>query len=196
MGCEIELKYTPSVNFSSAQLFDHPLISKNRGELRRIIMSTEYLDTPEGLSQKSGITLRRRCENGKSVFYAKCQKARNGAFSERGEWSVEGEDLSAALPLLKECDAPVDVFLGKNFITVAKVSFSRLECDVTFGALSFILSYDEGFFGEKTPFSEIELELVSGNAAELIIVGEKLKEKLGLKDEPRSKYARALLYND
>ena len=196
MGCEIELKYTPSGDFSASALFDHPLISKNREELRRITMSTEYLDTPDRLARESGITLRCRKENGKSVFCVKCQRARHGAFSERGEWSVESEDLSSALPLLKECGAPVERLFEKPLLTVAKVSFLRLECDVNLGFLSFVLSYDEGFFGESTPFSEIELELVSGDAAELIVVGERLKREFDLKDEPRSKYARALLYND
>lgn len=194
MGKEIELKYVPCGTLSKEEVFDLPYIRENAGEKRRLEMATEYLDTEDSLASSLGITLRRRLEDGKSIFYAKQSRKRSGALSERGEWSVKTDDFSSAMELLSKVGAPCDAFIGKELLTVARVSFVRYEATVNIGALSFILSYDEGSFNDKTPFSELELELLDGELAELLFIGDKIKRDLDLTDEPRSKYARALLY--
>lgn len=194
MPKETELKFVPCTPLLKEDVFSLPYIRENSGELRRIEMETEYLDTEDNLARSMGITLRCRLENEKSVFYAKQSKKRSGALSERGEWSVETSDFSNATESLREVGAPTDAFCGKELLTVAKVSFVRYEATVEISSLSFILSYDEGLFNDKTPFSELELELICGEVAELLVIGDKMKRDLGLTDEPRSKYARALLY--
>ena len=55
-----------------------------------------------------------------------------------------------------------------------------------------MLSFDEGTFGEDTPFSEIELELKSGDTDELLRFGRELSLKYGLVPETSSKHARAV----
>ncbi len=194
MGREIELKYVPNGDFSKESLFDLPYIRDNSGSLRRFEMTTEYLDTEDNLARERGITLRRRFENGKSIFYAKQSKSRSGAFSERGEWCAITDDFSSAMEKLRDVGAPTGDFIGKQLHTVAKVSFVRHEVTVKINSLSFVLSYDEGSFNDKTPFSELELEICDGEVAELLFIGDKIKRDLDLADEPRSKYARALLY--
>ena len=193
MASETELKYAPPAGFSAKELFGCEYIAPYAGEVKRITMSTEYFDTKDGLASKSGITLRRRYENGKSVIYAKTNKRALGALSVRGEWSVESDNIDNAARLLCEVGAPVEGLFDLPLVTVASVRFERQECLVTpYPGFSFMLSYDEGFFGENTPFSEIELELFKGSVSELALFGEKLASRLCLKPETSSKYARAL----
>ncbi|MBR5542557.1 MAG: CYTH domain-containing protein [Oscillospiraceae bacterium] len=194
MGFETELKYAVAAPFSKDELFSYPPVSENRGEIRTLTMRTEYLDTEDDLAKRLGITLRRREENGKSVFCVKVNKKRSGALSLRGEWNAECDDIKEALTLLSKQGAPTELFLKEELVCVARVSFTRWECEVTLPEMKFILSYDEGILGRDTAFSEIEIELVSGDVEKLLKFGEELKEHFPLREEALSKYARALLY--
>ncbi|MBQ7118698.1 MAG: CYTH domain-containing protein [Oscillospiraceae bacterium] len=195
MASEIELKYVPQGSFSRETLFSDPEIKGRMGEIKKISMETEYLDTIDGKASSLGITLRRRCENGESVIYAKSGKSTIGALSIRGEWRVASDDVKNAAKLLAEEGAPTEQLFGKELCITAKVSFTRYECTVTpHSGFSFSLSYDEGVLGRDHNFCEIELELLDGECEELLEFGEKLAEKLSLIPETRSKYKRALLY--
>lgn len=192
MGKEIELKYTPSAALDFKTLISDRAIAPFCGAVRETAMVTEYLDTEGGTAKRSGITLRRRTENGESVLYAKCSKAQSGALSERGEWSVVSDDVQNAAELLAKVGAPTEVLRGLPLTVCASVRFLRREVTVKTEALSFALSYDEGVFGRDTKFCEIELELISGEVSRLIEYGEALAEGYGLIPETHSKYARAL----
>ncbi len=195
MARETELKYTPCVGFSPDRLFSDSSIAPYSSKLNKLDMCTTYLDTLDGDAKKQGITLRRRFENGESVIYAKYGKCADGALSVRGEWSIKSGDIKNAAALLAEAGAPTEKLVGLSLITVASVRFVRHECLVTpYDGFSFMLSYDDGYFGESTPFCEVELELLQGSAEELVLFGEKLAQKFGFSPETRSKYARALLY--
>lgn len=193
MGKETELKYTPPHGFFAETLFADAEIKPFCGEIFTIAMKTEYFDTAENEARARGITLRRRLENGKSVLYAKKGKASSAALSVRGEWSTVSDDVKNMAELLSLVGAPTEQLCGKELFVTASVSFVRKEVKVTpHEHFSFMLSYDEGTFGEKAPFCEIELELICGTEDELVSFGKKLSEKYDLKAEPRSKYARAL----
>lgn len=195
MARETELKYTPRANFTSNELFSDGAIAPYCAKLNKLEMHTDYLDTLDSAAKRLGITLRRRFENGESVIYAKCGKRAEGALSVRGEWSVKSDDIKNAARLLSRVGAPTSVLTGLPLITVASVRFIRQECLVTpYDGFSFMLSYDDGYFGENTHFCEVELELMQGTAGELVVFGERLAEKFGFIPETRSKYARALLY--
>ncbi len=196
MARETELKYTTCDGFSSDLLFSDRLIAPYCSELNKLEMHTEYLDTLDGDAKKQGVTLRRRFENGESVIYAKCGKGSSGALSVRGEWSVKSGDIKNAAELLSYVGAPTSKLVGLPLITVASVHFVRCECLVSpYDGFSFMLSFDDGYFGENTHFCEVELELRQGSAEELVIFGEKLAESLGFVPETRSKYARAIMAN-
>lgn len=196
MSTEIELKYVPTGEFSRDFLFSLPEIAPFCGEVSKFEMKTEYLDTEDGLAQSSGIGLRRRVENGKSFMYAKCNVARSGEFSIRGEWRVESDDLARAAKLLAESGAPTSSLVGLPLCTVASVSFTRFEAKVSLpSGLSFMLSFDEGVFCDKVPFSEIELELIEGEEDELLRFGRDLAVKYSLSPEYKSKNARARLFS-
>ena len=195
MASEIELKYAPKDGFSKETLFEDKDIKGFRGEIRKIEMETEYLDTPTRKAKALGITLRRRRENGKSILYAKSGKSTIGALSIRGEWSVPSDDIQNAPRLLAEEGAPTEELFGAELTVITKVSFTRYECTVTpYEGFSFSLSYDEGVLGKDHRFAEVELELCDGECEELMLFGEKLSERYSMTAEERSKYKRALLY--
>lgn len=195
MARETELKYTPPNGFALNDLFSDSLVAPYCAKLNKLEMHTEYLDTSDSDAKKQGVTLRRRFENGESVIYAKCGKISDGALSVRGEWSIRSSDIKNAAGLLADVGAPTSSLIGLSLTTVASVRFVRHECLVTpYVGLSFMLSYDDGYFGENTHFCEVELELRQGSTAELVLFGEKLAKNFGFIPETRSKYARALLY--
>jgi inorganic triphosphatase YgiF len=194
MPNETELKYAPAKDFSKDMLFSLPEISPFCGEVREIAMKTEYLDTKDSLAASRGVSLRRRVENGKSILYAKCNLCTSGELSVRGEWQVDGDDLSLAAELLESAGAPTDFLKGHPLEVCGRVSFVRHEAVVSLPeGLSFALSFDEGTFGENAPFSEVELELLSGEPDDLLRFGRDLAEKYSFTPESRSKYARSLI---
>ncbi len=193
MSCEIELKYTPPAQLRAEELFSDANIAPFSAQKRRYSMHTEYLDTESGDAKQAGITLRRRFENGKSVLYAKCKRREAGALSERGEWSVVSDDVKRAPELLRDAGAPTEFLCGTELRVCASVRFVREEVLVSpYDGFSFLLSFDDGVFGERVPFTEIELELVSGSTEELVTFGQALAKEYSLIPETRSKYARAL----
>jgi len=194
MPSETELKYAPLDGFSAEELFALAEIAPFCGEVSEIIMRTEYLDTPYSDAKMRGITLRRRFENGRSVLYAKAPVCTSGELSVRGEWSVQSDDLANAAALLAKAGAPTDALCGKELEVCGRVSFKRRETLLTLPEFSAMLSFDEGIFGEDVPFSEIELELVSGDTDELLRFGRSLAGKYGLAPETASKCARAIRY--
>lgn len=194
MANETELKYAPARGFSAERLFSLPEIAPYLGEISELSMSTEYLDTKAEDAKIRGITLRRRYENGESVLYAKTSCLRSGELSIRGEWSVLSDDIASAAERLAAVGAPTGELCGLPLEICGKVSFSRREASLTLPEFSAILSYDEGTFGEDVPFSEIELELISGDTDELLRFGRDLALRYGFTPETSSKYARALLY--
>ena len=192
MANEVELKYAPPKGFSSDNLFSSPEIAPFLGEISEITMKTEYLDTAYNDAKSRGISLRRRYENGKSLIYAKTSRLTSGELTVRGEWSVASDDIKNAAALLFEAGAPTSELVGLPLEVFGKVSFLRKEALLTLPEFSAMLSFDEGTFGESTPFSEIELELKEGEADDLLRFGRVLSEKYGLVPETLSKHARAI----
>lgn len=194
MPAETELKYAPPADFLAEDLFSLPEIAPYIGDVKTLTMQTDYLDTPFSDAKSRGITLRRRYENGKSILYAKTSRLRSNELSIRGEWSVESGDIANAAKLLCAVGAPTKELVGLPLEVCGKVAFTRYEACLTLPEFSASLSFDEGTFGESVPFSEIELELVSGDTDELLRFGRELSMKYAFKAETASKYARAILY--
>ncbi len=192
MSSEVELKYAPKQGFSATELFSAPEIAPFLGEISEIEMKTEYLDTPTNDAKSRGISLRRRMENGKNLLYAKTSRLTSGELTVRGEWSVPSSDISRAAELLLEAGAPTADIVGLPLEVCGKVSFLRKEALLSLPAFSAMLSFDEGFFGEDTPFTEIELELKSGDTDELLRFSREIAIKYGFAPETLSKHARAL----
>lgn len=191
MGKEVELKFLIADKAQGELILNHPMIKNELcGPVQIIKMESIYFDTVDGNLTGHNFSLRRRCENDRVVYTVKTSSNSQGALSERGEWEVCAEDADSALALLREQGAPEKLFeiIGKSRLTpCAHVSFTRKTAPLRFGAH---LCIDTGLL-EKTPFSEMEIELSTGNIEDLIAFGSRCAEEFNLIPESLSKFTRA-----
>lgn len=194
MSSEIELKFSLSDKFSPSDVFNRLSLAS---PIREITMKSTYFDTEDNLLGKIQASLRHRMENETSVFTIKTPFGSKGALTQRGEWQVESEDLTEALPLLLSSGAPKEVLDLANapLITVAEFEFMRKCALVTTDSFSAELCVDIGYLSpdgvKKTPLREVEIELIEGDISALCKFGEDLKEKFSLIPQSLSKLVRA-----
>lgn len=157
-----------------------------------IQMETAYYDTPTGAMSARRYTLRRRLENGISVCTLKTP-----AGDARGEWEVECEDITAAIPKLIAMGAPAELeaLTKEGLVHICGAKFTRLEKTVICPECTVEIALDKGILlgGSKTePLCEAEVELKKGETTACDAFGKKLAERFGLAVEEKSKFARAL----
>jgi triphosphatase len=78
-------------------------------------------------------------------------------------------------------------------VCIFETHFYRRKLRVDSGETICEVSLDEGEIiadGGRAPISELEIELFSGKQEDMMMIGERIAEKYGLKPEPLSKYAR------
>lgn len=185
MAREYELKFkaTPQVLAAIAHAF---------GADKQISMQTTYYDTPTGAFSARRCTLRRRLENGISVCTLKTP-----AGSARGEWEVECEDISLALPKLLDAGCPVETIrlAQEGLIPICGAEFTRLVKTVQLENGSVELALDEGFLtggNKREPLCEVEAELKSGTEEVCDAFAAELADRFALNPEQDSKFRRAL----
>ena len=164
-------------------------------------MAAVYYDTPEGLLRRLGIALRIRRENDRSICCLKRTVRKEGALAEREEYETEAENLTEGFARLPAAGAPAELctlLAAQTFTELAGTWFTRkallfrLHSPEEFTAE---LAADAGFLGgngRMLPFSEIELELKSGDAASFHRFAEAIAGAFALTPEPASKLARAV----
>lgn len=163
-------------------------------------MRATYYDTPDRTLRARKIGLRLRQENGVSVC---CMKKRGGERTADGlhahaEYECPASSIEEGLSTLPAQGAdPVlcAELAHAGLIPICRTSFRRLARLADGGAFTAELAFDQGTLasgGRETPFSEIELELKSGDAAAFRAFGESLARMHGLMPQPLSKLARAL----
>lgn len=155
-------------------------------------METAYYDTPTGAMSKRRYTLRRRLENGVSIFTLKTP-----AGDARGEWEVECEEITAAIPKLIAMGAPVDLetLTREGLVHICGAKFTRLAKTVTCPECTVEIALDKGILlggGKVEPLCEAEVELKDGAKAACDGFAKELAERFGLVAEEKSKFARAL----
>lgn len=186
MGLEIELKYRGDEGVLER------IAAEFGEEFLRIPMETTYYDTPGGELSRRHWTLRRRQEGEKSVCTLKIPAPGGG----RGEWELECGCIREAVPRLAELahlpelltltEGGVAATCGARFLRRAKI--------ISLGSARAELALDSGVLinGQRERrFCEVELELKSGSAEELVTRGRAFAARFGLTAEPKSKYARA-----
>lgn len=194
MGTELEWKYAAGPEA-------HRLLTERySGEnWRTVQMETQYYDTPDRALSRRRLTFRIRKENDASIA---CLKS-PGKGRARGEWEIPCEDPSEAIDLLVEQGAPLELAeltCGKALTPLCGARFTRkaLTLELTEGG-SVELCLDEGelFGGEsRAPLCEIEVELKSGAPFAAEGFARELARRLRLKEEPQSKFQRALALAD
>ena len=186
MGREFELKYQATPETIAA-------IQAKFGAFNPISMETTYFDTADLALRKRKWTLRRRLENGKSVCTVKTPLP-DGS---RGEWETENTDFAAGAKALCAMGAPKEIFdyVNHGVAPFCGARFTRLAKTIELPGGSVELALDEGVLlggGQELPFAEVEVELKSGEDSVARAFAGKLAAEFDLKEQPKSKLARAM----
>ena len=173
-GQEIELKLAASPAML-LHLRGHPLLV---GEDRELPLVTRYFDTADAALYAAGATLRLRSGgvHGEQTFKV---SAKGSAGLRRGEWNVpvSGDTPDpAAFP--DEARKTLDALLaGAPLKPLAVTRIARSTRRLCFGGSTIEAAFDFGSVeaGRRSqPVSELELELVKGDAADLFALAQQL----------------------
>ena len=194
MGVELEIKLEVNdMQLLDCILCDARVRAKMTGPFAYVPMQTTYFDTADGQLSRRRWMLRVRAEGETSVVTMKT--AAEGY--ERGEWSVQAEVLDEAIKPLVAQGAPKELeqIAQSEWIPVCGAKFTRILANLEFSDGSRCeLAGDIGDLigaGRYAPLCELELELKDGSADAMLALAEELKATYGLKEERRSKFARA-----
>ena len=192
MGKEIEIKLAAADAAALERVRADARVDAARvGAWQEIRMVTEYLDTPDRAIAARKWTLRRRPENGEAVYTIKTP----GDGYARGEWESRKESLHEAVRELVRLGAPGDLaeLAARGVSRTCGVEFLRRTAELTLDGTRCALCLDDGMLlgAARRPFCEVELELVSGEAAPMLAFAAYLQEHHALREERKSKFVRA-----
>lgn len=187
MGSEYELKYRASEDCLTSVRTTFP------ARWQKIAMETTYYDTPSRSLSAKRYMLRSRLENGVSV----CTLKTSGKGNLRGEWEVNCDSVTDAIPELCKlgCPADLEALCAEGLVPICGAEFTRQAGMFTLTDCTVELALDQGilFAGQKKlPLCEIEVELKSGSREASDDFARRLAEIYDLKPEEKSKFARAL----
>ncbi len=160
--------------------------------LRPIAMETTYFDTPTGALSARRYTLRSRMENGVCICTLKTP-AKVG----RNEWETQCGDIQKAIPGLCRLGGPEELMAltAGGVVPICGAAFTRLAATLELEGAAVELALDAGVLlgaGRETPLMEVEVELKAGSPAVLEAFAKALAAEFGLKNQPLSKFRRAL----
>ena len=186
LGREFELKY-------QAASEDVERIREKFGDFTSISMETTYFDTEDRALRQRKWTLRQRLENGRAVCTAKTPLP-DGS---RGEWEVECADLAAGVKALCAMGAPKEIldYVNLGVTPFCGAKFTRLAKTIQLPGGSVELALDQGVLlgsGRKLPFTEVEVELKCGEDSVAREFAQWLAREFDLREQPKSKLARAM----
>lgn len=192
---EIELKLAPVTREQAERVFSDPEIASCLGNRKQTNMETTYYDTEDGALRKIGWSLRLRREGTACVCTLK------GPTEElsRPEFAVTAESVGeGAALLLKDAALPetARAAMAQPLLPTCSARFVRTETEYDDGeGLRLCLSFDQGELQNgalRAPLCELELELLSGEAARLRVFGEHVAAKHSLPICGESKHRRAM----
>ena len=186
MGQEIERKFACSQETFQQLKLDFPGGTP-------IEMETTYYDTFDGKLSNRHWTLRRRFENGVSI----CTLKTPTETGERNEWEVEAGSIMAAVPMLVQAGAPMELMIlsVSGLVEVCGAKFTRLALRIPLEDGAVELALDEGRLlggSREMPLREVEVELKEGSPETMLMFATVLARKYALVSEPRSKFRRAM----
>ncbi|MBQ1264860.1 MAG: CYTH domain-containing protein [Oscillospiraceae bacterium] len=194
MATELEIKYeVGDLQLLDCILCDRDIRSRMEEYFRYIRMEATYYDTEDGALSAQKQTLRLRKEDERSVITFKT--ASEGYA--RGEWEVEGQYLDEAAEELVKQGAPEHLAgaVEQGVVPVCGAKFTRIEAKLNLeGGTKCVLSGDIGELfadGKSEPLCEMEFELAGGEEAQMLAFAKMIAERYHLKEEEKSKFARA-----
>jgi triphosphatase len=163
-------------------------------------LEARYFDTPSHALQKAKLAYRIRREGENWVATVKDSGSSKGGLHARQEWNqiVSHNEPDVEVFSHMEIGAKLQEVAGDEILEpILITSFERRKVDVVMPDGSTVeVAADKGTIiaGEKTaPILEIELELKTGQAGSLFMLGAALAKEYPLLPETKSKFYRGLL---
>ena len=194
---EFEIKFSLAPR-SLSRLFELQLLDQCSFG-RSQTLQTIYFDTNDGCLVAEGITLRwRKHGKHKPVMTLKFSSKSGSTLFERTEIEIPADANGINLNLFDEAIAAHlrDIIAGRDLIARYETRFKRRTNLVTTKVSSYEIAIDEGSFivgDQKWPLRELELELKSGDWAEMLDFARKLVVKTQLQLELTSKSERCFI---
>lgn len=200
MATETEVKYrVPDERVLDAVVQGPEVRALRLGETGTAQMRSRYYDTAGGTLSGRKWTLRVRRVDGRSVVTMKTPGTVRGGLHVRGEWECDGQDAREAVPELVRLGAPAALLektQAEPLVVLCGASFTRRTVPLRLpDGSTATLCADLGVLtggGNETPLCELELELESGAAEQMLAFAAGLARRYALTPEPESKYVRAL----
>lgn len=191
MSTEIELKLqlTPKM---AKKLASHPLLANIAPQKQRLLNT--YYDTPQLELHARRIAMRFRKKGWQWLLTVKSAEPASGGLAMRSEWETQATpgvfdfshvDNEELRHFLEQASGQLE--------PVFTTDFRRQIWHVPFGESLIELAVDRGTIesrGKSTPICEIELELLSGQVADIFGLTRLLQEKLDLHPAIASKAER------
>ncbi len=201
---EIELKYTIDDKDKIEEIFkDSSLLEmKDENSEEKIDMHAVYFDTEDGTFSKNSIAFRIRREGTKLMATLKWGGSSVGEMHKREEINIPVNDEQQFqcpdLSIFEQSEAgPMLETLagGKKLVPLMDIDFLRRQVRLDTGKAICELSIDEGKVicnGREDSILEMEIELYSGEEAEIVMLGDEISAKYGLVPGKISKFRRGL----
>ncbi len=191
MATEIELKLqlTPQV---ARQLPSHPLLAGIKAQ-RQHLLNT-YYDTPELDLHARRIAVRFRKKGWHWLLTVKSAEPASGGLAMRSEWEATAHP--GEFDFVHVDNPELKIFLDNaapQLQPVFTTDFRRTIWHVPFGESVIEMGVDRGSIqseGRRVPICEVELELVSGNMADIFGLTRELQNTLDLRPAVASKAER------
>ena len=194
MAQEIELKLALPES-AHRNLLRHPLLRQATGK-RSFRLVNLYYDTAELALRNHGVALRLRAQGKRWLQTVKCAGSAAGGLSSRPEWetpysghfdfsAIDAPEVREWLerPKLKSRITPIfETSFRRNAWIFEPIAGTRIE-----------MVLDRGWIaarGQRETIAEIELELISGDEAQLFALARQLAERIPLTPAPLSKADR------
>ena len=201
---EIELKYVMEDESVAEAIFQDPYIEmiKDKQTEESVEMFAVYFDTADRRLHKEGIAFRVRREGDILQATLKWNGSSEDGMHKREEINVPVDDESKLytpdIDIFVQSDMRdvlYDIVGARHLHPMMEVNSVRHQVRIDTGKSISELSVDKGEVrvGEKSaPILEMEIELFSGEEADMIALGDGLAEKYGLKASNISKFKRGL----
>ena len=201
---EIELKYTIQDEAVAETLFQDPYIEKIKDKQteEEIEMHAVYFDTEDRRLYREGIAFRVRREGGILQATLKWNGSSEDGMHKREEINVPVDDEAKLrhpdVEIFEQsemCEVLKSIVGDRTLIPMMDVYFVRHQVRIDTGKSISELSVDKGEVkcgGKTAPILEMEIELFSGEEADMVSLGEKLAAKFNLQAENTSKFKRGL----
>ncbi len=195
-GRELELKFLVSdTAFKATQQW--PALPQT-GARRAVRLRSRYFDTAQGDLHRAGLSLRLRAQRRGQLMTLKFDGAFPGGLFERGEAEVFTH-VETPDPFLlgPECAAMIAKAAAEKPLVLAyETDIRRITHRMVTATSDIELAFDTGFIiagAEKRPVREIELELKSGDPADLYRLGIALAETFPVQLGTQAKSDRGFL---